>query len=249
MEGKMDTSKGTGDEAGRACRRHKRGGGFGFGLVVIAFGGLLLMHSLGMLPEGVGVWDFWPLILVGMGLGHLGHGRGVPGVLFGLSLAAVGGVLLLSNLGVLDAGITRYWPVLVIVAGVAILFGGRRHHHGPPVSSDVSSADYIRKSVTFSGAKIRVDSRKFKGGDLSAAMGGFELDLRDADIDGDEAVLDFHVVMGGIDLRIPESWRVVNELQPTLGGLEDKTSGVAVEPRKRLVLRGTAVLGGITIRN
>lgn len=245
----MDTSTESGNGAGRGCRRHGRGGGFGFGLTVIAFGALLLMHSLGMLPESVSVWDFWPLILVGMGVGHLCRDRGVPGVLFGLSLAAVGGILLLSNLGVLDPGITRYWPILIIVAGVAILFGGRRHRHAPRVTSDVSSADYVRKSVTFSGAKIRVDSRKFKGGDLSAAMGGFELDLRDADIDGDEAVLLVHVVMGGIDLRIPESWRVVNELDPTLGGLEDKTSGVAVEPRKRIVLRGTAVLGGITIRN
>jgi hypothetical protein len=42
---------------------------------------------------------------------------------------------------------------------------------------------------------------------------------------------------------------VVNELEPTAGGIEDKTSGVAVEPRKRFVLRGTAVLGGITLRN
>lgn len=245
----MDTSRERVGTEGRACGRHGHGGGFGFGLTVIAFGALLLMHSLGMLPEGVGVWDFWPLILVGMGLGHLARARGAGGVVWGFALAAVGGVLLLSNLGVLDAEVTRYWPVLIIVAGVGILFGGRRHRHPPRVTSDASSADYVRKSVTFSGAKIRVDSRQFKGGDLSAAMGGFELDLRDADIDGDEAVLLVHVVMGGIDLRVPESWRVVNELEPTLGGLEDKTSGVAVEPRKRLVLRGTAVLGGITIRN
>ena len=245
----MDTRRESRDEAGRSCRRHRHEGGFGFGLTVITFGALLLLSSLGMLPEGVGVWDFWPLILVAAGLGHLGRGRGVPGALFGLALAATGGVLLLSNVGILGAEVTRYWPVLIIAGGVAILFGGPRHRHHPPIPSDVSSTDYVRRSVTFSGAKIRVDSRRFKGGDLSSVMGGFELDLRDADIDGDEAVLDIHVVMGGIDLKIPESWRVVNEVRPTLGGMDDRTSGVAVEPRKRLVLRGTAVLGGITIRN
>jgi len=246
----METRREAGDDGRRACGKHRHGGGIGFGLTVVAVGVLLLMRTLGMLPEGVGFWDFWPLILVGMGVGHLVRARGIGGVLFALTLAGVGAALLLANLGVLDTGISQYWPVLIIVLGLAILFGGGRRK--PPRAcgpADVSSADYIRKSVTFSGAKIRVDSRQFKGGDLSAAMGGFELDLRDADIDGDEAVLDVHVVMGGIDLRVPESWRVVNELQPTLGGLEDKTTGVAVEPRKRLVLRGTAVLGGITIRN
>ena len=245
----MDERMDSGRKGWHGCGGHKGGGGMGFGLFVIGFGALLLLHSLGALPEGVGVWDFWPLILVAMGLGHLGHHRGVPGVLFGLSLASVGGVLLLSNLGILDAGVTRYWPVLIIVGGVAILFGGRRHGHHSSRPSDVSSADYVQKSVTFSGAKIRVDSRHFKGGNLSAVMGGFELDLRDAEIDGEQAVLDVHVVMGGIDLLIPGNWQVVNELEPTAGGIEDKTSGVAVEPRKRFVLRGTAVLGGITLRN
>ncbi len=246
----MDTRRDSGNEKGRAVRRHPRCGGIVFGLTVIAFGTLLLLRTLQVLPEGVSVWDFWPLLLVSVGVAHLGRGRGVPGVLFGLTVAAVGALLLLSNLGVLALDIVRYWPVLVILGGIAILFGGSRRKN--PCSSsptDVSAEDYIRRSVNFSGAKIRVDSRRFKGAELSAVMGGLELDLRDADIEGDEVVVDFHVVMGGVDLRIPEGWRVVNQLQTTLGGIDDKTSGVAVEPRKRLVLRGTAVLGGITLRN
>jgi predicted membrane protein len=222
------------------------------GLVVVVFGGLLLLRQVGVLPATMGAGDLWPLLLVGLGLGRIGWRRGVAGNLFGVLLAAAGVALLLENLGLVTVGLTEYWPVLIVAGGVALMFKGpHRGFHGVHAARETASADFVQRSVTLGGAQIRVDSRQFRGGELSSVMGGIELDLRQADIAGDEAVLDFHVVMGGVEVRVPETWRVVNEVAPTMGAVEDR----AVRPSpaegagKRLVLRGKVVMGEVSVKN
>ncbi len=51
-------------------------------------------------------------------------GRGLVG---GLILLTMGALFLLSNLGILNSDVFRtWWPLLLIVIGVARLFGSRR---------------------------------------------------------------------------------------------------------------------------
>ena len=92
-------------------------------------------------------------------------------------------------------------------------------------------------------------SRDFRGGDLTAIMGGCDIDLREASIAGGEAVLEVFAMWGGITLRVPETWTVVNKVLPVLGGVDQKTrtSGAAVP--QTLVVRGAVLMGGVEIRN
>ena len=80
-----------------------------------------------------------------------------------------------------------------------------------------------------------------------------ELDLREAAIAGDEAFLDLSVVMGGIEIRIPRTWRVASELSPVLGSVEDAThpdpDAPGTERKPRLVLRGSVAMGAVTLTN
>lgn len=235
---------------GSECREHAHGHSHVvMGLVVVAFGVLLLLRQLGVLPASVNVGDLWPLVLVGFGLGHVGWRRGLVGNLLWLTVGVAGVLLLLDNLDVLHVGLAQYWPVLVVLGGLAIML--KRPRHRVDRVRETASEDFLRRSVTLGGAQIRVDSRQFRGGELSSVMGGIELDLLQADIAGDEAILDFHVVMGGVEVRVPEAWRVVNEVEPTLGAIEDRTARRAVgdEPGRRLVLRGKVVMGEISVRN
>jgi hypothetical protein len=92
------------------------------------------------------------------------------------------------------------------------------------------------------------NSRTFRGADLLAIMGGCEIDLRKAAING-EAVIDVFAMWGGIEIRVPEDWTVVSQVFPLMGGVDDKTRPPQGATAHRLVLRGFAIMGGIEIKN
>lgn len=117
-------------------------------------------------------------------------------------------------------------------------------------SSSIESADansYIKAIAIMSGFKRVNNSQDFKGGELTAVMGGLEIDLRDASIKG-EAVFDIFALMGGVEMHIPEDWIVIIEGFPFMGGFEDKTRPPK-DSTKRLIIKGTAIMGGVEIKN
>jgi hypothetical protein len=92
------------------------------------------------------------------------------------------------------------------------------------------------------------NSRAFRGADLLAIMGGCQLDLRQAAING-EAVIEVFVMWGGIEIRVPEDWTVSSRIVPLMGGVEDKTRPPQGATAHRLILRGFAIMGGVEIKN
>ena len=69
----------------------------------------------------------------------------------------------------------------------------------------------------------------------------------DASIKG-EANIDVFTLMGGMSMRIPEDWLVIIDVSPFMGGYDDKTRH-PIENTKRLLIRGTTIMGGIEIKN
>jgi len=103
-----------------------------------------------------------------------------------------------------------------------------------------------------SGFKRRITSQQFRYANVSAVLGGFELDLRSADIDGQQAIVQLACVLGGGEIRIPDTWKVIIETDTVGGGFSDETHlrpADPTKPPKRLVVRGTLVFGGIVIKN
>ena len=70
-------------------------------------------------------------------------------------------------------------------------------------------------------------------------MGGVTLDLRQAKMTPEGAVLDAFAFWGGIEIKVPESWQVRGEVIPLMGGFEDKT-----RPKPGAV-EGTLVIPGL----
>jgi hypothetical protein len=101
----------------------------------------------------------------------------------------------------------------------AILWGTDRRHHGPLAHVEVS-----------------------------AVMGGCDVDLRDAIPTSDPLVVQVFAMWGGIDIRVPPGWLVQNEAWPILGGIVDSTTPPAV-PTHRVILRGNAFMGGVEVKN
>ncbi len=87
-----------------------------------------------------------------------------------------------------------------------------------------------------------------------SVFGGVEVDFRTADIEGEEAIVYVEAIFGGIELKVPERWKVVFQGQSIFGGYSDETrpplaDALGTAPRKTLILRGKAVFGGINVKN
>ena len=138
------------------------------------------------------------------------------------------------------------WPALLVAFGVFLVWQGAST---PRRRTSNASNDLISAIAVLGGVSRGNNSPAFRGGELTAVMGGCELDLRHAAIDG-EAVIDVFALWGGIEIRVPEDWTVVSRVTPILGGVEDKTRPPqAAASRHRLVLRGFVVMAGVEIKN
>ena len=57
-------------------------------------------------------------------------------------------------------------------------------------------------------------------------------------------------MMGGFEIIVPETWRVISEVTPFMGGIEDKSRTVnATRTRHASSLRGFVMMGGVTLKN
>jgi predicted membrane protein len=228
----------------------QRGRAFGMlpGIALVLLGTLVLLGHIGIISFER-IWGFWPLILVFAGAVRFVECRNR---LFGALLMLFGAALLLNNFGYLRLRWDDIWPILLIGLGVSLIWGRLEMPKLPPLSA--GGPNTINEYAMFGGVERRVSMSNFAGGTISAVFGGVELDFRSADIDGEEATVLVEAVFGGIEVIVPERWMVVYEGQSIFGGYSDETRpplpDVPGAPsRKRLILRGRAVFGGISVKN
>jgi hypothetical protein len=100
-----------------------------------------------------------------------------------------------------------------------------------------------------SGVERRIRSEAFASAEMTAIMGACELDLRQAEMRGAEAHISAFALWGGVEIRVPEHWVVVNRSMALMGGVEDTTRHVDSHSRPRLFVHGFALMGGIEIKN
>jgi predicted membrane protein len=115
------------------------------------------------------------------------------------------------------------------------------------VSGGETGERIVELTAILGGFQRKITTQDFRGGDITSVMGGVDLDMRTASLNG-TAVLNVFALMGGISLKVPTDWTVELEGTPILGGFDEKT----MQPRdgsKRLVVRGTVIMGGLEIRN
>lgn len=120
-----------------------------------------------------------------------------------------------------------------------------------PQPGNYSGEDFINSTSVLGGTKRVVVSKNFKGADITCFMGGAEIDLTQADING-TVVMDITLVMGGAKIIVPTNWEVKCEASIVLGSLEDKrqaSTRQVVDFNKVLVIKGTTFMGGIELKN
>jgi len=225
------------------------------GLLIIAFGVLLLLDQEGIVPISH-VLRFWPLILIVPGLVKLFQGRTTEERVFGAVLVFFGLLFQFSALGFRHFEFSHLWPLIIIVAGAWILYSPPRIMHKPVVLFKGLTADQSQGEINsvnvLGGGESRITSRNFRGGKLVAVFGGFKLDMSEAEMEGEEAVIDLLAFFGGGEFVIPRTWEVSVRGTGLFGGHGDETRHVPPEPgkpRKTLIIRGSWMFGGFNIKN
>ena len=217
-----------------------------FGLAIMTAGVLFTLDNLDVL-EAEQILRFWPAALILVGLLKLAEGRGGSARLTALLWVAAGSGLLLTTLDVLE--LSDMIPLVLVLVGAKMVFenlSGRpeRRSGGAEDSGAMINGFAMMAGVTRSSA-----SQSFQGGDITAVMGGFELDLRKAAIAEDgEAVIDTFAFWGGIEIRVPEGWQVVSKGFALMGGFEDHSHS-SKDATQRLTVKGLAFMGGVEIKN
>jgi hypothetical protein len=62
-------------------------------------------------------------------------------------------------------------------------------------------------------------------------------------------VVDVFVFMGNVEIRIPRDWTLESQVSAIMASFEDRTDVPIDASAKRFVVRGSAFMGNVEIRN
>ncbi|RYV50803.1 LiaF transmembrane domain-containing protein [Pengzhenrongella frigida] len=209
------------------------------GVVIVVVGVVGLLRAMGLvdlsLDDLFSTW--WPLAIILVGLAAL---VAAPRAWIGPTLIVTVGLLFqLDNLDLLDVAVGELlWPLVIIFVGLSLLT-----NLGTRGTDDRT----INSAVIWWGSARRTTSQQFEGGSLSAIMGGIEVDLRQAGL-ADGAEISVFTFWGGVEIKVPPTWRVQVSGLPVLGGWENKTVPPADPEAPVLTVHVTAIMGGVEIK-
>jgi hypothetical protein len=175
-----------------------------------------------------------------------------PNLVMGITIMAVGIVLLLDTIGVRDAAsLMKYWPALIVLFGASLVAQAfkpadpataGRGSGGVPCfflfllvvamfsSFGIPSSAWTNVSgprVTTTGIMGRAESTNVRSdvrsGRVAVLMGRSNLDLRQVKLaPGEEVVVDVFVTMGRATVRIPDAWVVDASALPVMGSVDEE---------------------------
>jgi predicted membrane protein len=195
------------------------------------------------------------------------------GIWLGILLIAVGALLLLDNMYVVDFSeiFHTYWPVLLIIWGLNIL--GRRS--SAPSTQEPSSgrvdgatatvypsseAQYLSSSTVFGDYTVAIQSKSFAGGIVSTTFGNTDIDFLNARLAEGEHSLKLDGVFGNTTLHLPKEMAFVVFANTTFGNIlinDQRKEGISSSldyaspnfhtAKERLRISASRVFGSIRV--
>lgn len=243
--------------------KQKNRGGFAFSLTLIIAGTIFLLVNTGIIPTAYkSVLTEWPIWLLLVGLFCVFHRNHTTGII----LLVVGGFFITPALGTVNPswGIPEnfthvYWPLLLILAGLLILFLKAGKYKGflyvggtcKPTSSFESEDGNLHIETTFDSRKNIVLDPVFKGGDIRCSFGEVEIDLRKTSLPEGTTKLYIDVSFGSVVVIVPDTWNVQIKGSSAFGSFTDHRLTKAFYPNetKRLIVEGKVAFGECELRD
>jgi predicted membrane protein len=222
--------------------------------IVLMFLGLFLIADLAdIVPWRMRDFLFtWQALLIFLGLIFLSNkeNKGT-----GVVLIVVGSFFLLPRvIDVPDYWRGLFWPAMLIVMGLVVIFGSRRHGSATYFGGHKQKAtgeNWLDDVTVFGGGDRIISSQQFEGGKITHIFGGSKIDFSRAKLAPGRHYLELTLIFGGTKLIIPEAWDVKVEVTSVFGGFSDKRvrSIVVADTDRSLVITGSSIFGGGEIVN
>lgn len=227
---------------------------FIIGILLVIAGFILILQKTTVLPASLdyfidNVIFSWQMLLIVIGVITLaGSSNKTPGIV----LIAVGGFFMIPELfSDYFRSFNFFWPALFIVIGVVMLMNSKRIGQKFSHSVTGNKADTFDYVNVFSGAERQLITDNFMGGRVTSVFGGGEVDLTRSSLAPGNNVIEITCVFGGTTIIVPESWNVVIDITPILGGFSDGRrlgSDVIKDTTRTLTIKGLVIFGGGEIK-
>lgn len=197
-----------------------------WGLFFIIAAAFIIISKLGMLGD-IGVFSLLLTVFIAACLIKSVMYKSVGGILFSIAFLCI---IYAKPLGI--EAITP-WTVLgaalLGTIGASFLYHPKRdwfsyhsHHISGNETVETVNDAQLEFNTNFGGSIKYINSDDFQSAKLRCSFGSMKVYFDNAMIQNGQAVVQLDVSFAGMELYIPKSWRVVNNVDASFGGIDEK---------------------------
>jgi predicted membrane protein len=218
------------------------------GIIILIIGILLLVGNLGLYDTGQ-LLLYVPSLFILMGLYALYKTRfhSTTGPIILILVATFVQLLVLS---IVSWNILfTWWPLILVLIGIHILFN-RKHLFSTSKSSDQK----VDMTTVLGDANVSNISKDFTGGNITVVLGDSKLNLKESVVEYPPAIINIMVLLGEININIPDDWQIEMDVVNILGDVSDKRSSTSAQrsgmvEKPHLIIKGFVMLGDFSIKD
>lgn len=201
------------------------------------------------------VFNLIPAAFIAVGALWLHRSEEGQKPIMGWFMVIFGSILLISQFDLFGLSFgNMFFPMILVIVALSLInpdkiLPGKLWPGTSDMGEDGSS---IRLFAFMGGGEMRYTTKTLTGAEVGAFMGGYQIDLTEADMEGDVMVINVAYIMGGAEIRVPCHWSVEQNAIAIMGGFSNTTTCLAEKldmPRKKLIVKGFAFMGGGEIKN
>lgn len=212
-----------------------------FGALLIAAGTALLLSNMHVEPVRSILAEWWPMFIVAFGA--LMWWTNPSNYAWSLIVIAAGLFGLSNTLHIVDVQIGDViLPAIFVFLGLGVVLNAVRW------KGSASTKEHEDITAVMSEISSSITTQNYAGGRAAAYLGSVEIDLTKATIK-DKATLHVSVLMGSIELRVPEGVAINNQTVAIMGSVEDKNRPAKYDTKNPVLhLTGTVTMGSVEIK-
>lgn len=223
------------------------------GIILMLLGALLMLDTFDITHAPIKYYLFsWKTLLILIGIVILATKERATA---GYVLIGLGVIFWLPSLVNYSVSLGQvFWPAILIGIGIILITRRNRISKNRGYKNKERngvSNDYLDDVSVLGGGNKIVQSKNFKGGDITAIFGGSEFNLREAELSPEGCTIDVFTMFGGSKLIIPDNWVVKSDMFSIFGGFNDKRTLKPEEADEKniLHLKGAIIFGGMEIKS